>query len=42
VEGAVGPGVNCSCTDSMGCIVPVVDYQKHARKVSSDALRGRI
>jgi hypothetical protein len=30
------------CADLMACIDPVVDYQKHARKVLLNALRGRI
>jgi hypothetical protein len=36
------PRVNCGCADLMACIDPVVDYQKHARKVLLNALRGRI
>jgi hypothetical protein len=36
------PRRNCDCTDSMACVDPVVDYQKHAREVLSDSLRGCI
>jgi hypothetical protein len=35
------PRVSWGCVDSIGCIGTVADCQKYARKVLSDALRGR-
>ena len=35
-------GRTCDCADPVACIDPVVDYQKRAREVLSDSLRGRM
>jgi hypothetical protein len=42
VDGAGGPGEAVVAWIQLVCIVPVADYQKHAREVLSDALRGCI